>query len=400
MTTTNIDKVKCEGCGDKYPVDELGKGTDNKLYCADCFSERYFICEGCRNVEELDEHYRGLDSCLYCGECYYDRYSTCDGCGTTCESDNIYYHERQDRSYCESCFPEDDNRFFSAKREYPLNGNERKFFGVELECIKEGEKSLNGHSKSKYWKCVEDGSLNSGGVEYVSPKLSYDPRGLKELKSFLGLLNDTEHEIDATCGLHIHFSVNKLQINLDNEAKTLKNFKKLWLGYMQAERILFSMQPSSRGSNQYCRKLTRDYELDTVANKQNTFKLLSYYYSQAIKGKEDNNFKHKYPDNGSKRYYFVNLHSIFFRGSLEVRLHSGSLNYEKIVAWVRLNRKFIDYLLKSSTRVQDVKNLSVADFFKIIGKDLGKYVIERADKFNPSEVSYLNTGYMAAWGEC
>ena len=91
--------------------------------------------------------------------------------------------------------------------------------------------------------------------------------------------------------------------------------------------------------------------------------------------------KSKYPDNSNKRYYFVNLHSIWYHNTIEIRLHSGTTNFNKIKNWILINRKFIDWLMKTETTIGDVKKLNEVKFSKIMGKGLTNYMNKRIELF-------------------
>jgi hypothetical protein len=45
------------------------------------------------------------------------------------------------------------------------------------------------------------------------------------------------------------------------------------------------------------------------------------------------------------RYGYVNFHSMFRSGTLEVRLHTGTANPIKIMNWANLHAKLIDFCL-------------------------------------------------------
>jgi len=48
------------------------------------------------------------------------------------------------------------------------------------------------------------------------------------------------------------------------------------------------------------------------------------------------------------RYHAWNLHSFFYRKTIEVRLHGGTTQYGKITAWSMLLADFVDYAKASS----------------------------------------------------
>ena len=61
---------------------------------------------------------------------------------------------------------------------------------------------------------------------------------------------------------------------------------------------------------------------------------------------------HKYND---KRYYGLNLHSYFFRRTLEVRYHSATFNYDKIANWIWFHLFVVDFVSgKGLAQLRDI----------------------------------------------
>ena len=159
--------------------------------------------------------------------------------------------------------------------------------GIEIECYGEYLKE-----KLPYW-CREagDGSLNSGGVEF---KLLVKRSELEaRLNRFTNLIKGT-HKVNRTCGLHVH---------LDQRGKTkdevLKLAKKLdkWL-YALREFVPESRRGGDVNRRNYCR-----------------FGISA---------------------NGNDRYHAVNMAAFYKYKTLEIRLHSGTTDYTKIISWIRL----------------------------------------------------------------
>jgi hypothetical protein len=159
--------------------------------------------------------------------------------------------------------------------------------GIEIECYGEFLKE-----KLPYWSRESyDGSLNSGGVEF---KLLIKRSELEtRLNRFANLIKGT-HKVNRTCGLHVH---------LDQRGKSreevLKLAKKLdkWL-YALREFVPESRRSSSEGRKNYC--------------------------------------KFGVSASGNDRYRAVNMDAFFKYKTLEVRLHSGTTDYTKIISWIRL----------------------------------------------------------------
>jgi len=95
------------------------------------------------------------------------------------------------------------------------------------------------------------------------------------------------HKVNSSCGLHIHLDCRgKTQTEVNTVARRMS----YWL------RALQELVPASRRNNRYC-----DLGFSTRS-----------------------------------RYHAVNVCSFRQHGTIEVRLHSATASYEKILAWIRL----------------------------------------------------------------
>ena len=56
------------------------------------------------------------------------------------------------------------------------------------------------------------------------------------------------------------------------------------------------------------------------------------------------------------RYNAINLHSHFYRGTIEFRHHQGALNHIKIINWIDYNLSILDYA-KKRYNADDIKLL-------------------------------------------
>jgi hypothetical protein len=105
-----------------------------------------------------------------------------------------------------------------------------------------------------------------------------------------GVLEKLNANVNKTCGLHVH-----LDMRNDNVSSAFNNL-------VSAQNILYQMIPQSRRTNTYCKKtLTKDY----------------------VKARRS-----------SDRYVGINPMSFSRHSTIEVRLHSGTTNYTKIINFV------------------------------------------------------------------
>jgi hypothetical protein len=157
--------------------------------------------------------------------------------------------------------------------------------GIEIECV-----CPNGvQVPLPYWaRKVMDGSVRTNGVQ--GDAIEYNILLLRRelehrLYKFCQLIK--AHSVNKSCGLHIHLDCRGKD---QKEVLTIARKMNAWL-YSLRELV-----PPSRLENQYCR-----FGVSTT-----------------------------------DRYRAVNVCSFREHKTLEVRLHSGTVDYTKIISWVRL----------------------------------------------------------------
>lgn len=144
--------------------------------------------------------------------------------------------------------------------------------------------------------------------------------------------------VNWTCGFHVHLDMRRRLVK--------KAFKNLVL----AQDVLYKMQPSSRRKNKFCKPTT--YTLMTLMEK-NTSSIRS-----------------------PARYLGVNPYAMKKHKTIEVRIHTGTINYEKIVNWVDTLIAIVN-APKIKTRITEI---NIAKRLKLPGH-LVKYINNRVDRF-------------------
>jgi len=142
---------------------------------------------------------------------------------------------------------DDSDRFWETPYPNETRRGQPHTFGVELEMIDNDHNS--GKMQRDGWCCEEDGSLNTDGVEFVSPILK-GATGLKELQAFICNLHETGgFSVDDSCGLHVHLGLTKGQRNNANLILGLVQ------GFQYAEKWIYSILPASRRTNNYSKPI-------------------------------------------------------------------------------------------------------------------------------------------------
>ena len=332
----------CDDCDDTSHIDDMHKVDDDKI-CESCFDNNYSICNNCEITIHNDDTYSaGYRS--FCENCYHDRYFYCDGC---CEDISIDNRSRNDDNYCIDCNGDDesnidDMRYTDDKRY--CNDTDR-IYSAEIECYYPSSEAL----KKVYDKLPEgmgmtdDGSLNSMGKEFQTPKLSGE-KGDKLLKELCHSLVDNEFTVNRTCGLHIHLDTSDYKTNRE-AIKTLLMF------YLVFEPVLYSYLPYSRRSNRYCMPLSQFYHESEILNCYSVPDIETLWYREQDHDKIDDRKKNHYDQT---RYAGVNFHSMLANGHIELRHHSGTLDYNKIDKWIKLHVKILDLVSKGNIEMNQL----------------------------------------------
>ena len=362
----------CAECDEQLSKDDIDANIeryDGKKICKECFSNKYFACEGCGHIDVNDDSYEAFGG-TYCEDCYNDNFITCDSCNTLCDRDNIFYNENDDAYYCEECRPTPTNnnqpKFqFHESKSFKENKSKR-FVGVEIETEGEGDGEANEVIKQcgEYVETKGDGSLSDEGVEFVTNPTNGDLL-FDNIRKLCKAIKRDGYYIENNCGVHIHF---------DARDMTEAELRNIYLFYGNFEEIFFQMVPNSRRNNNYAKSIRSKYDLACEKKFKNHILNMS---------NNENLEKYTPSTYDSSRYDWLNMTSALSkRKSIEVRLHSGTLDHKKIINWIRINMACIEWARKADIkRVITVKN-RLRTLYKIVeSKDLIKYIEQRRDKF-------------------
>jgi len=183
-------------------------------------------------------------------------------------------------------------------------------------CLKYGI-DIDSHRDS--WHFAEDASIiGRGGAELVSPILS-GLEGIEEVHRALQLLCDIEKvRVDESCGFHVHHGV-------DRETYSCEELKQLVRIVHPMEEEFYLLIPGERQTAATCRPLELPIEAFLKACdgscESEGCRVRRLWYST------ENRFDPKADRRYDKtRYHGLNLHSYWYRSTIEFRYHSGVLN--------------------------------------------------------------------------
>jgi hypothetical protein len=192
------------------------------------------------------------------------------------------------------------------------------------------------------WHFEQDSSVRGKlrtryGAELISPIL----RGLEGLvqayQAFL-FLNEIEGlDVDESCGLHVHHGV-------DQQVYTCEQLKKLVRIVHPLEKIFYLLIPGERQNRTTCRPM----EIDVKAFLQecdpfcgpNGCRLKELWYSP--ENRYDPELA-KHPRYDRTRYHGLNLHSYWFRSTIEFRYHSAVLHHiDEAMQWIIFSQFLVE----------------------------------------------------------
>ncbi|MBD9090841.1 MAG: amidoligase family protein [Clostridiales bacterium] len=190
--------------------------------------------------------------------------------------------------------------------------------------------------EGKVWKLMSDASIraerktrtgytsNAGTsyrVEMVTPKLTYAE--LPKFQECIRRVRAAGAKVNSSCGIHVHVDA------ANHNRQSLKNL----IGIMYSkEDILFkALQVNESRASRWCQKVREPMLLQarTLSSEEtkDLTQLESIWYEGDIGNDEHYNWT---------RYYALNLHSVFYRGTVEWRCFNSTLHAGRAAAYVNL----------------------------------------------------------------
>ena len=192
----------------------------------------------------------------------------------------------------------------------------------------------------KEWKLMSDSSIqgerltedgyvldNSRDywVEMVTPKMTYDE--LPRLQECMRRVKSIGAKVNDSCGLHVHVDAS------NHNRQSLKNL----IGIMYSkEDILFkALRVNELRAAKWCQKV-REPMLKKArqlsADETSDLTLLENIWYEGF----ENQGRDRHDHYNHSRYYALNLHSVFYRGTVEWRCFNSTLNPDRAAAYVNL----------------------------------------------------------------
>lgn len=187
------------------------------------------------------------------------------------------------------------------------------------------------------------------------------------------------------------------------ETDKFKKLKKLFYFYTVFNDVLFKMLPKERRSNNFCKKLSSTYSIKDIQKCQSQGELEKVWYQkdtyQEIERDKNSTLQGNSGDSlnrdQSVRYHSINFHSLYYKhGTVEIRMHHGTLNAESLLLWIQLHQKIMDAI--SNNEVSDISiakaskgyddaydgGLLLIEALKLGGTNLESFIKHRIKKYN------------------
>lgn len=179
---------------------------------------------------------------------------------------------------------------------------------------------------------VDDVGFDGSGIEVRSPILG-GKRGFQELEAVMTTFTENGGEATDADGMHIHHDSPEYVHSVELCARIVKSWK-------ANEEFIESFVHPSRHNSWACPRDWSDPMIEMLEGKR------SRYYGDTT----DRDGRVISPCSRGA----LNLSSLREHGSIEIRLHQGTLDYSEAAAWIRFGQAFIDAVAKRKTPMRKV----------------------------------------------
>lgn len=180
-------------------------------------------------------------------------------------------------------------------------------------------------STGRKWIVEYDSSIyeigNGEECEFVTPKCTYED--IDTIQKCIRALRRAGAKVNSSCGLHIH---------IDGANHTAKSLKNLVFTFRAKEDLIFRAVAPERKDNRYCKPIDDSLvdSIKQIKKLEDTSMKDAWYttYNDWCRGSSDH-----YHDS---RYHALNLHSLWYRGTVEFRLFKATLHAGEVRAYINL----------------------------------------------------------------
>lgn len=190
-------------------------------------------------------------------------------------------------------------------------------------------------NEGKTWRFVYDSSIHGSHrtgrqqvpigdgdykVEMNSPKLEYSEMG--KLQEVVRTLRHAGAVVNGSCGMHVHVDASK------HTPQSLKNA--LSIMYSKEDILFKALRVQTSREQEYCQKV-RPIVLEKIRRMPNSTISMEQLKRVWYEGRDGSQNHYD-----STRYYALNLHAVFSKGTLEWRCFESTLHAGKVRANITL----------------------------------------------------------------
>lgn len=180
--------------------------------------------------------------------------------------------------------------------------------------------------RGRKWTICRDGSVSIAekGGEFVTPICTYEDIEIDGIiQRCVRALKRAGAKVDNSCGLHVHVGADK------HTAKSLKNL--VFTFKAKQDLIYKAVEAEDRKRNSYCKPIGENLiENLKKVKKINDENIKDTWYETYAP------YESREQHYNSSRYHGLNLHSVWYRGTVEFRLFHATLHAGKVRAYINL----------------------------------------------------------------
>ena len=162
-------------------------------------------------------------------------------------------------------------------------------------------------------------------VELVTPKLTYAE--LPTLQECVRQLRKAGAKVNSSCGIHVHVDA------ANHNRQSLKNL--IGIMYSKEDLLFKALQVNEERAARWCQKVREPMLRQARTLSSDETLDLTQLENIWYEGFEDDGFD-RHDHYNRSRYYALNLHSVFYRGTVEWRCFNSTLHAGKVAAYVNL----------------------------------------------------------------
>lgn len=183
----------------------------------------------------------------------------------------------------------------------------------------------NRNAPAPFWTIKSDSSVRGG--EMVSPPLLIDePEHRAQVDTAIKALKDAGAYTHSSAGIHIHIDGAGMDaVQVASVARIFTKFEDCI--YRVASSGWETMRP---GTGTYCKPLEFDH-VKRIAKAKTLDQVAMGYYN--VRTTDQLTYRQQ-SHHDSARYYGLNLHSWFYRKTIEFRIFNSSLNSERVQGYI------------------------------------------------------------------